>query len=350
MELADIIDRIVPPDEAACAAAHKKWACVAKPLGSLGALEEAVERLAGVQGTPEVEVAPRCVAVMCADNGVVAQGVTQTGPEVTAKVAAHIARGTSSVCVMAKAARADVFPYDVGMLTEVPGVPTLKVARGTRSIACGPAMGRGEAIACVEAGARVAADLAGQGYRLVGAGEMGIGNTTTAAAMACALTGISAQAAVGRGAGLSKDGLARKVAAVAGALEVNAFDAADPLDVLSKLGGFDIAAMAGLFLGCAASRTMAVVDGFISSVAALTAQRICPASRHYMLASHRSAEPGAAAVMEELGLRPVVDAGMRLGEGTGAVCLFPLLDMACALYRDGMSFAEYDMDAYRELP
>lgn len=323
---------------------------MAKPLGSLGALEDAVERLAAVQGTPEVDVAPRCVAVMCADNGVVAQGVTQTGPEVTAKVAAHIARGTSSVCVMARQARADVFAYDVGMLCEVPGVPALKVARGTRSIACGPAMTRQEALACVEAGARVAAELAGRGYRLVGVGEMGIGNTTTAAAMACALAGVPVERAVGRGAGLSGEGLARKAAVVERALQVNGADPDDPLDVLSKLGGFDIAAMAGLYLGGAASRTTTVVDGFISSVAALVAKRLAPACAGYMLASHRSAEPAAEPVMGELGLRPVIDAGMRLGEGTGAACLFPLLDMACELYRQGMSFDDYDMDAYRELP
>ena len=155
--------------------------------------------------------------------------------------------------------------------------------------------------------------------------------------------------AVGRGAGLDDEGLVRKTAVVRRALEVNAPDADDPLDMLSKLGGFDIAGLVGLYLGCAVQRMPVVIDGFISSVAALLACRIAPASRSFMLASHRSAEPAAAAVMRELGLSPIIDAGMRLGEGTGAVCLFPLLDMACALYRDGMTFDEYHMDAYQEL-
>lgn len=350
MELSQVIDRITAPDADAAQKAHARWARVAKPLGSLGELERMTERIAGMQGSAEVATGPRCVAVLCADNGVVAEGVTQTGPEVTATVAAQLARGTSSVCTMAKAAHAKVLPFDLGMLCEVEGVPARKVARGTRSIAQGPAMSRGDALACVMAGVGIAHDLAGAGYRVIATGEMGIGNTTTASAVTCALLGMAPEAAVGRGAGLDDEGLARKVAAVRRALEVNQADPNDPLDVLAKLGGFDIAGLAGLYLGGAAEHVPVVIDGFISAVAALVACRIAPLARGYMLASHRSAEPAAAAVMSELGLPGVIDAGMRLGEGTGAVCLFPLLDMACALYRDGLTFDAYGMDAYREMP
>lgn len=349
MELDHIINPITGLDEGAMQEAHGRWARVAKPLGSLGALEKAVEHIAGIQGSAEIALAPRCVAVMCADNGVVAEGVTQTGAEVTAKVAAQLAHHSSSVCVMARVAHTEVRPFDMGMLHEVPGVPVRNATRGTCSIAQGPAMSRAEAVAAVEAGADIAYDLADEGFRLVATGEMGIGNTTTSAALTCALVGMTPEAAVGRGAGLDDAGLARKVAVVRRALEVNAPDADDPLDMLAKLGGFDIAGLVGLYLGCAAQRMPVVIDGFISSVAALLACRIAPASRSFMLASHRSAEPAAAAVMRELGLSPIIDAGMRLGEGTGAVCLFPLLDMACALYRDGMTFDEYHMDAYQEL-
>lgn len=350
MELSQVIDGIAAPDEAARRAAHRRWANVAKPLGSLGELERMVERIAGIQGSADVAMEPRCVAVLCADNGVVAEGVTQTGPEVTAKVAAQLAHGTSSVCTMAKAAHADVRPFDLGMLCEVEGVPARKVARGTRSIAQGPAMSRAEALACIEGGMGIAHELACAGYRMVATGEMGIGNTTTASAVTCALLGMAPEAAVGRGAGLSDEGLARKVTVVRRALEVNEADPRDPVDTLAKLGGFDIAGLAGLYLGCALEHIPVVVDGFISAVAALAAYRLAPLAREYMLASHRSAEPAAAAVMEALGLTGVLDAGMRLGEGTGAVCLFPLLDMAYALYRNGLTFEGYGMDAYQEIP
>ncbi len=350
MELDQVIKSIARPDEEARRRAHARWANVAKPLGSLGELERAIEQVAAIQGSADVSLGPRCVAVLCADNGVVAEGVTQTGPEVTAKVAEQLARGTSSVCVMAKAAHTDVRAYDLGMLREVAGVPAHKVARGTRSIAQGPAMGRDDALACIMAGVDIARELAGAGYRVMATGEMGIGNTTTASAVTCALLGMAPEQAVGRGAGLGSDGLTRKVEVVRRALEVNAADAADPIDVLAKLGGFDIAGMVGLFLGGALERMSVVVDGFISSVAALLASRIAPLAREYMLASHRSGEPAAAAVMEELGLSPVIDAGMRLGEGTGAACLLPLLDMASSLYRNGMTFDAYNMDSYKEMP
>ncbi len=350
MELDQVIREIPKPNEAARREAHARWARVAKPLGSLGELERMVERIAAAQGSADVAVEPRCVAVLCADNGVVAEGVTQTGPEVTAKVAEQLARGTSSACVMAKAAHADVRAYDLGMLREVAGVTPRKVARGTRSIAQGPAMGTDDALACIMAGVDIARELAHAGYRVIATGEMGIGNTTTASAVTCALLGMVPELAVGKGAGLDDAGLARKVEAVRRAIAVNRADASDPVEVLAKLGGFDIAGMTGVFLGGALERVPVVVDGFISSVAALVACRIAPASRAFMLASHRSGEPAAAAVMEELGLSPVIDAGMRLGEGTGAVCLLPLLDMACALYRNGMTFDEYNMDAYREMP
>ncbi len=315
-------------------ACRRRWDAVAKPLYSLGALEDMVAKLAGIQNTDRVDVARRCALVFCADNGVVAEGVTQTGSAVTAQVARSIARGTGNICQMARVARADVFAVDVGMLERVdePGMIDRSVAPGTGNIARGPAMTRQQCLRAIAVGEELVGEMAGRGYRLIATGEMGIGNTTTASAVACALTGEAAARMTGRGAGLSDEGLARKRAVVERALRVNRPDPADPLDVISKVGGFDIAAMAGAFLGGAKHGVAVLVDGFISSAAALCALRIRPGAHDFMLASHASREPAGRFMLEALSLTPVLDAGMALGEGAGAVAVMPLVDMALAVY------------------
>lgn len=337
--------QIPPPSEAAMAAARARWDSIAKPLHGLGALEDHIVKIAGLTGEAEVRLDRRAVLVLCADNGVVAQGVTQTDSSVTAAVAEQLARGRSSVCRMAAAAQAEVLPVDMGMLRPVPGVPDRRIAGGTGDISLGPAMTRAQAERAIQTGMDLVRAQRERDVRLLATGEMGIGNTTTAAAMASALLGLDPEVTVGRGAGLSDGGLARKRAAVRRALERNRPDPGDALDVLSKLGGFDIAGMVGIFLGGALYRVPTVIDGFISSVAALTAVRLCPAARCAMLASHVSAEPASRAVLEELGLEAVLHARMKLGEGAGAVCLIPLLDLALALYR-GSSFADIGVEPY----
>ena len=347
VDLNEINSRLTGLDEAAVTASLERWSVVAKPLKSLGALEDLVAQIAGVIGEARFDIGKRALVVMCADNGVIAQGVTQTDESITALVAADLAKGCSSANLMARVARVDVIPVDVGVKNppDAPGLISRRVAAGTRDFTSGPAMTRGQALQAVGVGIETARDCREKGYRLIATGEMGIGNTTTSAAVAAALLGCEPREITGRGAGLSDEGLKRKVAAIEKGIAVNRPDADDALDVLGKLGGFDIAAMAGLFIGGALERLPVVIDGVISAVAALVACRLCPGCAFAMIPSHMSAEPAARRVFGELGLEPVIRAGMRLGEGTGALCLFPLLDMAMALY-DGLVFSDIGMEAY----
>ena len=338
-----------PADEAARREAHRRWASLAHPLGSLGLLETMLEDAAALTGSAELDFDRRAVLVLCADNGVVAQGVTQTGPEATAAVARGLAAGQSPVCRMAQAARCEVVPVDMGILdfSPVEGILSCRVGNGTGDITAGPAMTRAQAEQAVLTGAALAARQAAEGVRLLATGEMGIGNTTTSAAVACALLGRPAEDFTGRGAGLSDAGLARKVSAIQKALAVNRPDPADPLDVLAKVGGFDLAGLCGVFLGGAACRVPVLADGLISTVAALCAVRLCPGAAKAVFASHVSAEPAGRAVLDALGKKPLITAGMRLGEGTGAVASIPLWDMARAVYAESYSFAQCGVEAYQ---
>lgn len=333
-------------DARARAQAQLRWDRVAKPLGSLGKLEALIAQIAGIQGTAEVALSPRCALVFCADHGVVAEGVTQSGQEVTALVARSIAEGTGNVNLMASAASADVFAVDMGMASRAEGMIDRRVRAGTRNFAAEPAMTRAQAEQAVQAGIDLVGEMKAKGYRVVATGEMGIGNTTASTAMACALLGAPPDAMTGRGAGLSDAGLEKKRRVIARALLLHRPDAGDPLDVLSKVGGFEIAGMAGAFLGGMTHRVPVVIDGAISAVAALTAARLCPACRDFMLPSHMSREPAMARVMDELALSPIVHGDLALGEGTGAVTLLPLLDMARQVYAGVHTFERLGMEAY----
>ena len=343
----EVTGRIEPLDGTALKDARDKWNAVAKPIGSLGQLELMVEKIAGLTGSIDVDISKRAVMVLCADNGVVAQGVTQSEPEITTVIAGSVARGISSVCRMAQTVGADAVSVDMGMMTpsDVPGVIDRSIARGTGDISLGPAMSREQALTAIKTGIDLVAQMKADGYKILATGEMGIGNTTTSSAMAAAFLGLPVETVTGRGAGLSNAGLARKCAAIERALAVNEPDANDALDVLSKLGGFDIAGLVGLFIGGAAHRVPIVIDGFISALAAYTAARLCPACTCAMLPSHVSAEPAARMLFDELGIEPIVHAGLRLGEGMGAVLLFPLLDAALALY-NGTTFDDTGIEAY----
>ena len=351
MTLEEVIQGIVPADQEAMGRAKARWDSIAKPLGSLGALEDAVIRIAGMTGSPDVDLSRRAVVVMCADNGVVAEGVTQTGQEVTAIVAENMSTGDTSVCAMSRAAGAEVVPVDIGTAVPVTGARIRQkcVRRGTADMTQGPAMSREEAVRAVLIGVEIARELCGSGVKLLATGEMGIGNTTTSSAVAAVLLDKPVEDMTGRGAGLSSEGLRRKIRAIETAVAVNRPDPVDVLDVLHKVGGLDIAGLAGVFLGGALCRTPVLVDGFISSVAALTAARLCPDCRDYMLGSHASEEPASQLVLAELGLRPFLYAGMRLGEGTGAVAVMPLLDMGLAVYREMTTFEDTNIEAYQPL-
>lgn len=340
---------VFPPDLTAKKAAIERWNSIAKPLRGLGLLEDTVTKIAGIKGGADFVLKKRVAVVMCADNGVVAEGVTQTGSEVTAVVAAEIAAGRSSVNCLAGVYGAEVLAVDMGMNTRVTGVLDRRAADGTGNIAHGAAMSLATAERAVSAGMDIVRDLKNKGTDIIAAGEMGIGNTTTAAAVASALLGLPAETAVGRGAGLSDAGLRRKIAAVHMALERNRPDPADPMDVLTKLGGLDIAGMTGLFLGGAVYRIPVIIDGLISLSAAALAAKIAPLSKEFMLASHVSREPASQMLMTALGLSPVITAGLALGEGTGALMLLPLLDGAMAVYNGAHRFDGLPMERYVDL-
>ena len=351
MDLKELISGIAPLDQGAMEAAKRRWDSVAHPLGSLGLLERDIIRIAGITGSPEGDLGKKAVVVMCADNGVVAEGVTQTGQEVTAIVTENMSSGDTSVCRMARVAGAEVIPVDIGVARPVTGERILQrcVRRGTANMTRGPAMGREEAERAVLTGAELVGELKARGYRLLATGEMGIGNTTTSSAVVSVLLGRSPAEVTGRGAGLSTEGYHKKIRAIETAVEVNCPDPADALDVLYKVGGLDLAGLAGVFLGGAYHRVPVLIDGFISSAAALIAASLCPAAKGYMLASHASNEPAGRMVLEALGAAPFLYAEMCLGEGTGAVAVMPLLEMGAAVYREMCTFEATNIEAYQPL-
>jgi len=345
MELYELKNRILPPDLTAAGEACRRWDSLAKPLGSMGAMEEAVVRMTAATGDVDPEINRRVLLVFCADNGVVARGVSQCGSEVTAAVARALAKGESTVCHMARAARCAVQPVDMGIL-DFPGCKGLvscRIRNGAGDISRGPAMTRDECLSTIRAGAGLAMV---QEADILAVGEMGIGNSTTAAAVTSVLLGLAPEKLAGRGAGLSDAGLARKIEAIRSAIKVNEPDPEDPIDILAKVGGLDLAAMCGAFLGAALCRVPVLIDGAISAAAALCAVRLFPEAKTAMLASHVSAEPAGRPLLKALGLHPLLDAGLRLGEGSGAVAALPLLDLALAVYRSGHDFKALGIKAY----
>ena len=326
--------------------AKKRWDAVAKPLHSLGRLEDLIVQIAGVQDTPDVRIDRRCALVFCGDHGVVREGVSQSGSDVTALVAKSIAEGTGNINLMAGAARVDVFAVDMGMLAPVPGTIDSRVGSGTANMTEGPAMTREQAEKAVKAGIDLMGDMKKQGYQIAVIGEMGIGNTTASSALASVLLEMPVETVTGRGAGLSDAGLRRKIAAIQKAIQINQPNRDDPMDVLCKLGGFEIAGMAGAYLGGYQHHIPTITDGVIPNVAALIAARICMKVVSAILPGHVSKEPADQKIMEELDMEPIIHARMALGEGTGGVLLLPLLDMALRVYNGPHTFEGLGMEAY----
>ncbi len=351
MTLEQCIKAIEPPCAGSQAEAERYFSSLAIPLGSLGRLQDAIVQLAGVQRTAHPCIAQRTVAVFCADNGVVAQGVTQCGQEVTAIVTENLDRAQTSVCRMAARAHVQVLPVDIGVAREVTGEKIIprKIAYGTQDMTKGAAMSRADCIRAIEVGIEMATLCRRRGDTLLAVGEMGIGNTTTTAAVTAVLTGAAVETVTGRGAGLSSAGLARKVQAIRRAIACNAPDPEDPIDVLSKVGGLDLAGIMGFYLGAAAQGLAVVADGVITAAAALCAVRLCPTVRDYILFSHVSDEPAGRILLDALDAKPFLTAGMRLGEGTGAVAAIALLDLAFSVYDEMPCFAETAIEAYQPL-
>lgn len=327
----------------------KRWDSIAKPLHSLGWIEDAVARIAGAQHSADIRTAKKILIPMCADNGVVAEGVTQTGQEVTAIVAENFLDEKSCAAIMCQLSGAEIRPIDIGMAVDTPRVEKRKIAYGTKNFAKEPAMTREEAIRAVETGIHLAGELKAAGYDMIATGEMGIGNTTTSSAVAAALLHVPAEEMTGRGAGLSNAGLQKKIQVIQNAIDRWQLYEADVLTVLSSVGGFDIAGIAGLFLGGAYYHIPVFLDGFISSVGALVAMRLAPETLGYMVASHVSKEPAAHRLLQELHLEPALDAAMCLGEGSGAVAVFPLIEMGAQIYHRMSTFEQIHVDAYQEL-
>ena len=327
-------------DIGAYKAAKAHWLSIAKPLFSLGGFEEMTAKIAGIKGRADFSLGKKALVIMCADNGVVCEGVTQTGQAVTATVTGNFALGETSVCKMAEYAGVDVFPVDIGVVSDVENVTdkSKKLMYGTNDILKGPAMTRETAKKAIRLGIDTVGELAEKGYDIICTGEMGIGNTTTSSAVTFVLLGLPAEVTTGRGAGLTSEALLHKISVVKKAVEVNSPDGSDIIDVLSKVGGLDIAGLVGVFIGGAVHGTPIVIDGFISAAAALCAVRLCEGARDFIIPSHFSKEPAVSALFEELGMKPVIDADMCLGEGTGAVMLMPLLDMALAVYKGMKTF------------
>ena len=334
-----LVRAVQPLDQKAMLAAEAHQARLAKPPGSLGRLEELSVQLAGITGKVHNELPRKQLLVFAADNGVVAEGVSSAPQSVTMQQTINLTRGKTGAAVLAKRFDCGLTVCDVGVNADIceSAVLNRKIAYGTQNICAGPAMTREQALQAILTGAAVAEDVDADA---VGIGEMGIGNTTTSSAVLDVLLGADVDKVTGRGGGITEESFRKKKAVIRTAIAVNRPNRDDVIDVLAKVGGFDLAAMCGAFLGAAASRRAAVIDGVISAVAALCAVRLCPLVRGYLIPSHASFEIGYRLAMEELALRPLFDLGMRLGEGSGCPLAFQVLDAACAVMNNMASFDE----------
>ena len=334
-----LVRAVQPLDQKAMLAAEAHQARLAKPPGSLGRLEELSVQLAGITGKVHNELPRKQLLVFAADNGVVAEGVSSAPQSVTMQQTINLTRGKTGAAVLAKHFGCGLTVCDVGVNADIyeSAVLNRKIAYGTQNICAGPAMTREQALQAILTGAAVAENVDADA---VGIGEMGIGNTTTSSAMLAVLLGADVDKVTGRGGGITEESFRKKKAVIRTAIAVNRPNRDDVIDVLAKVGGFDLAAMCGAFLGAAASRRAAVIDGFISAVAALCTVRLCPLVRGYLIPSHASFEIGYRLAMEEMTLRPLFDLGMRLGEGSGCPLAFQVLDAACAVMNNMASFDE----------
>lgn len=350
--LLNTLNRIQPLDEPSMQAARARQDILTKPLGSLGRLEELSVQVAGVQRRVQPSASRQAIFVLAGDHGVCAEGVSPYPSEVTAQMVDNFLRGGAGINVLARHVGARVKVVDLGVAAELRPHPELlsrKVGWGTANIALGPAMSREQAVRAIEIGIELVEAEVSRGLDVAGTGEMGIGNTTPSSAIVAVITGEPVSLVTGRGAGLDDQQLRRKICVVKRALAVNRPDPTDGLDVLAKVGGFEIGGLVGVILGAAANRVVVVIDGFISGAAALIAHLLCPIVRDYMVAAHLSVEIGHQAVMRRLGLVPLLDLNMRLGEGTGAALGMSLIEAAVKTLNEMATFAEAGVSEAREI-
>ena len=339
MELDALVRAVAPLDRGTMTAAEVYQARLAKPPGILGRLEELSIQLAGITGRVHNALNKKQLLVFAADNGVVAEGVSSTPQSVTKQQTINLTRGKTGAAVLAKHFGCGLTVCDVGVNADIYESTALnrKIAYGTQNICTGPAMTREQTLQAILTGAEIARTVDAD---VIGVGEMGIGNTTTSSAVLAVLLGADVEAVTGRGGGITEESFRKKKAVIRTVIEVNRPDRDDVVGVLSKVGGFDLAAMCGAFLGAAAARRPAVIDGLISAAAALCAVRLCPNLRGYLVPSHASFEIGYRLAMEAMDLHPLFDLGMRLGEGSGCPLAFQVLDAACAVINDMATFDE----------
>ena len=347
MAISPLIDQtladIIPLNQEAMDAARARQDTLTKPLGSLGRLEEMSVTLAGIFGQPTPEIRRKAVILAAGDHGVVAEGVSAFPQDVTPQMVFNFLRGGAAINVLARHAGATIVILDAGVAADLdanPALRSVKIGKGTANIAEGPAMTGQQAIQCIETGIEAAREQIAEGADLIACGDMGIGNTTPSSAITAVITGADPSVTTGRGTGLDDPALSHKVEVVRRSIEINHPDPGDGLDVLAKVGGFEIGVLAGAMLGTAAAHRPAVVDGFISGAAALIAWALAPMVRHYLIASHQSVEPGHRVALEKMELSPLLNMGMRLGEGTGAVLAMPIIEAAARCLAEMATFAD----------
>ncbi len=341
--LTSTIELIRPLDEEAMAAARVRQNRLTKPQGSLGRLEELSIQLAGIQGKPTPQISHKAIITMAGDHGVVAEGVGNWPQEVTAQMVYNFLNGGAGINVIARQVGARIIVVDMGVATELEPNPQLlsrKVAFGTQNISLGPAMTHEQAVKAIETGMEVLATEVAKGLDIVGTGDMGIGNTTASSAICAVMTGKAVAEVTGRGTGITDQQLAHKIAVISRALAVNHPNHRQPLDVLAKVGGFEIGGLVGVMLGAAVHRIPVVLDGFIPGAAALIATALSPGLKDFLIAAHVSAEAGHQLLLKHLGLKPLLDLGMRLGEGTGAALGIFLSETAARILAEMATFAE----------
>lgn len=348
-ELAKLI--VKAPDKEIYKKVLSNFDHVAKPIDGLGRFEVLTAQIGAIQGTEIIDISKKAVIIMCADNGIVEEGISQSGQEVTLAVVRNMADRKSSVGKMAEIVGADTIPVDIGINYQdsIPGVLNKKISLGTRNFRNEPAMTEQEAIKAIFTGIEMVFECKEKGYKILATGEMGIGNTTTSSAVVAALLGCEAAEVTGRGAGLNDEKLVHKQKVIAEAIDKYELKEADALQILETVGGFDIAGLTGVCIGGALYHIPIVLDGVISMTAALLAERIVPKTKEYLIPSHKGKEPAVERLAKELELEPVVDGNMALGEGTGAVMMFSLLDIALNVYQDRTTFSDIKIEQYERL-
>jgi nicotinate-nucleotide--dimethylbenzimidazole phosphoribosyltransferase len=337
------IASIEPLNQSAMNAARERQNSLTKPAGSLGRLEELSIQLAGITGKKIPVIKEKVIITMAGDHGVVAEGVSAFPQEVTPQMVANFLNGGAAINVLARHIGARVVVVDMGVANEIPVTEKLlrrRIAAGTKNMSVGEAMTRAQAEESIEHGIEIASGVISIGAHIIGTGDMGIGNTTPSAAIACALMNQPPEKIAGRGTGVDDEGLKRKISAIQRALDVNKPNPKDGLDVLSKVGGFEIGGLAGVMIGAASNHVPVMVDGFISTAAAMIAVTLAPQCKDYLIAAHRSKEYGHSAMLEWLGLKPLLDFDLRLGEGTGAALGISLAEAACKILAEMATFAE----------